>query len=362
MKKTFRLAIPILLLFLFSTQRLLAQATATPTGTPTCTQFTDTFGSSASLNNYNYYGWEASTAAALSYQVASGELQVAPASGSVYSWALATNGAFNQSLGDYTAQADFKLDTAAQGIFGLAFRSNGPVSECYTFEWNGLDGEWMIEKECASGSYYYPACNTGNLYTLGTWVHLMVTASGGTFNAWETPESAPGVASGAAVQVFTNVTDSVVCAGGSSALTAAYTSGDPGIRAYNIVAGNILHIQNFTAYNCPLATPTSTPTMSGTPTVTATPSMTPVGTPTSSYEGFNPPASGDFFIYPSPARGSQATVAYNMAGSGQVELRVWNEKAELVTQVTDQKPAGVQATPFSISGFASGVYFYSLVI
>ena len=340
MKKTFRWAIFVLPIILFSIQRLLAQVTVTPTGTPTCVQFTDAFGGSTSLNNYNYYGWGASTAAALSYQVTSGELQVAPTSGAVYSWALATNSVFNQSLGDYTVQADFKLDTAAQGIFGPVFRSNGPVSECYTFEWNGLSGEWMIEKECASGNYYYLACNTGNPYTLGTWVRLMVTASGGTFDAWETPESAPGVASGAVVQVFTNVTDSVVCAGGSSALTAAYTSGDPGIRAYNIVAGNILHIQNFTAYSC----------------------LTTVPTPTSSYEGLAPPSSGDFFIYPSPARGSQATVAYNMAGSGRVELRVWNEKAELVAQVTDQKPAGVQVTPFSISGFASGVYFYSLVI
>src|ERR1035438_4368767 len=87
-----------------------AAATLTPTATPssTCTQFTDTFGSAASLNNYNYYAWGASTAAALSYQVASGELQVAPASGTVYSWALAMNSVYNQSLGDYTAQADFK--------------------------------------------------------------------------------------------------------------------------------------------------------------------------------------------------------------------------------------------------------------
>jgi hypothetical protein len=85
-------------------------------------------------------------------------------------------------------------------------------------------------------------------------------------------------------------------------------------------------------------------------------------TPTPSYSGANPPASGDFFIYPSPARGSQATVSYNMAQPGQVDLRVWNEKAELVTQVTDSKSSGVQVTPFSIAGFASGVYYYSLTL
>lgn len=85
-------------------------------------------------------------------------------------------------------------------------------------------------------------------------------------------------------------------------------------------------------------------------------------TATPSYQGANPPAPGDFFIYPSPARGSQATVSYNMAQSGQVDLRIWNEKAELVAHVTDSKSAGVQITPFSIAGFGTGVYFYSMTL
>ncbi len=231
-------------------------ATSTPSSTPsatpasTCIQFTDTYGSSASLNNYNFYAWGTSSAAALSYQVVSGELQVAPTSGTVYSWAFATNTAFNQSLGDYGVEGDFKLDTVSQGVFGPAFRGDGPVSETYSFQWNGLNNRWEIEKACTNGLYYYPGCATGNAYTLGTWVHLKVTASGGTFNAWETPESAPGVASGATVQIFTNVTDTVACTG-LTGLTAGYTTGSVGIRAYNVVAGNILHIQNFTASTCP---------------------------------------------------------------------------------------------------------------
>ncbi|HEY5038291.1 MAG TPA: hypothetical protein VIJ93_04385 [bacterium] len=80
------------------------------------------------------------------------------------------------------------------------------------------------------------------------------------------------------------------------------------------------------------------------------------------YHGLNPPGSGEFFIYPSPAKGDHATVSYKMAESGRVELKVWNEKAEIVDDVTDQKSAGVQVTPFSISAFASGVYFYSLIL
>jgi DNA-binding beta-propeller fold protein YncE len=89
-------------------------------------------------------------------------------------------------------------------------------------------------------------------------------------------------------------------------------------------------------------------------------SVTP--TPTSSFSGSSPPAQGQCFIYPSPARGSQATLSYYMAGAGNVDLKVWNEKAELTAQVTDQKPGGAQTTPFSISGFASGVYFYALTL
>jgi hypothetical protein len=87
-----------------------------------------------------------------------------------------------------------------------------------------------------------------------------------------------------------------------------------------------------------------------------------VKVPASSYPGSNPPGSGECFVYPSPARGDHATVSYNMAEPGQVTLKVWNEKAELVDSVTDIQPAGVQTTPFTISGFATGVYFYTVVL
>jgi sugar lactone lactonase YvrE len=85
-------------------------------------------------------------------------------------------------------------------------------------------------------------------------------------------------------------------------------------------------------------------------------------TPTPSYQGSNPPGQGQCFIYPSPARGNQATVSYNMAQAGTIELKVWNWKGGWVGQVTDQKPAGVQITIFDISGLASGVYFYRLIL
>jgi hypothetical protein len=73
-----------------------------------------------------------------------------------------------------------------------------------------------------------------------------------------------------------------------------------------------------------------------------------------------PGASVESFIYPSPARGDQTTLSYSMAQSGRMELKIWNQNGELVDTITDQKAAGAQTTPFKISGFAPGVYFYTV--
>jgi hypothetical protein len=53
-------------------------------------------------------------------------------------------------------------------------------------------------------------------------------------------------------------------------------------------------------------------------------------------------------------------VAYVMAGSGKVIIRVWNENAALVDEVTDQKPGGDQITPLLVGRYAPGVYFYQV--
>lgn len=75
-----------------------------------------------------------------------------------------------------------------------------------------------------------------------------------------------------------------------------------------------------------------------------------------------PPGQGECFIYPSPVRGSQAAVSYDMAGAGRVDLKAWNEKAELTARVSEARPKGVQVTSFSTAGFATGVYFYALTL
>lgn len=86
-------------------------------------------------------------------------------------------------------------------------------------------------------------------------------------------------------------------------------------------------------------------------------------TPTPTPRGANPPSLGQCFVYPSPVRGTSANVSYYMDRPGSVVIKFWNEKAELVDRVTDSKPsAGVQTTPFTTSGFATGVYFYTVVL
>ncbi len=88
----------------------------------------------------------------------------------------------------------------------------------------------------------------------------------------------------------------------------------------------------------------------------------PVPTATPSYQGPNPPGTGQDFIYPSPAKGTTAHVVYFMTGPGRMKMTIWNEAAERRAEVTDLRPAGSQSTSFDISGWASGVYFYALTL
>lgn len=233
-----------------------------------CPQFTDNFGSSTSLSNYTYYDadWNPSSAAALSFGVASNELQESPSGTTDYSYLTVNNAQFPQNLSSYTDEGDFELGTGGQGVFGLMVLATAATGYGYIFQWNGLNGRWELEKQTALNGtgYYYPGCNSTNPYTLGTWVHLKVSVSGGVFNAWETPESAPGVPNGPTVQIFTNITDTVACPG-LSGLSAPYTSGAAGVRVYNVVSGNTFDMANYTVYACttPTPTPTATPTPAG---------------------------------------------------------------------------------------------------
>ncbi len=78
--------------------------------------------------------------------------------------------------------------------------------------------------------------------------------------------------------------------------------------------------------------------------------------------GSNAPGPGEAFVYPSPARGAQASLCYDMAAPGRMDLKIRNEAGELADEVQDRKPAGVQVTPFSVASFATGVYFYQVTL
>ncbi len=72
--------------------------------------------------------------------------------------------------------------------------------------------------------------------------------------------------------------------------------------------------------------------------------------------------SGTCYVYPSPVRNGHATLAYDMGGSGKMEMVIWNQNREKVADVTDHKPAGSQTTAFSLSGFSPGVYLYLVTL
>ena len=357
----------------------------TPTFTPNCAagQFTDNYAGAGSLSNYTFYPGGSSTPttpAALNIAVNSGEMQEAATNINygTHAYGMVNNAQFNSSLSDYTVEADFKIDarTNNYGLFGIEFLEQ-PNVEGYLFMWNGniehgATPHWQVEKDNgpAGSSYAYlsgSGFGTGAaspVYTPGNWAHLKVVVSGGgtTFNCYVDLYDGNGDH-----LVFGNLTDTTGAP--------VFTSGGVGFRGDYLQTPNLLHIRNFSANVCaptPTVTFTPTPTSTRTPTPTATVTPTPTVTPTATLTPtvtatptptlVNPPGPGGFFIYPSPARGSQATVSYDMAQAGGVDLRVWNEKAELVAHVTDEKTAGVQESPFSISGFASGVYFYSLTL
>jgi hypothetical protein len=71
------------------------------------------------------------------------------------------------------------------------------------------------------------------------------------------------------------------------------------------------------------------------------------------------PGAGVSYVYPSPARDS-AGIAYTMAESGTVRIRVYNASGQLVTTLEESKSAGVQSTTITASLMAPGVYLYIL--
>jgi hypothetical protein len=67
--------------------------------------------------------------------------------------------------------------------------------------------------------------------------------------------------------------------------------------------------------------------------------------------------SGDF-IFPSPATGRTATIAYCMQSAGTVTIKIYNEIGDLVDTIRDTRLAGFQSSKVTVARMAPGLYFY----
>jgi len=68
----------------------------------------------------------------------------------------------------------------------------------------------------------------------------------------------------------------------------------------------------------------------------------------------------DPYIFPSPATGSTAFIAYYMTDSGLANIRIYNEIGELIDALEERKSSGAQSSSIDVDKMAPGVYFYLL--
>jgi hypothetical protein len=71
---------------------------------------------------------------------------------------------------------------------------------------------------------------------------------------------------------------------------------------------------------------------------------------------------GTSLLYPSPATGDYATVAYMMAAAGTAQVLVWNAIGESAAETSERKAAGAQSSRLTVRDYADGVYFYQVVL
>ena len=111
-------------------------------------------------------------------------------------------------------------------------------------------------------------------------------------------------------------------------------------------------------------TPTNTSTLPPTSTATNTPTTTATFTPspTSAYPLSSVPAPGTSYVAPDPVTGNTAALAYNMAGTGSVDIRIFNAIGQMVNKQDEVKSGGPQTSTLNVSSYAPGVYVYVVTI
>ena len=61
---------------------------------------------------------------------------------------------------------------------------------------------------------------------------------------------------------------------------------------------------------------------------------------------------------PNPVTGNTATLAYFMASSGTVDIRIFNAIGQMVCKQDEAKNSGPQTSTLNLGGYAPGVYLY----
>lgn len=65
---------------------------------------------------------------------------------------------------------------------------------------------------------------------------------------------------------------------------------------------------------------------------------------------------------PDPVTGNTAALAYNMAGTGSVDIRIFNAIGQMVNKQDEVKSGGPQTSTLNVSSYAPGVYVYVVTI
>jgi hypothetical protein len=103
---------------------------------------------------------------------------------------------------------------------------------------------------------------------------------------------------------------------------------------------------------------TATPTMTATPSSSLSPTFSPVLSASAVSLPVVP--AGSSSIYPSPATGSTAHVAFEMLQAGQAHIVIYDSGGNVASTVTENLPAGAASVSVDISALLQGVYFYRI--
>ncbi len=229
--------------------------------------------------------------------------------------------------------------------------------------YNGFQSGILNETDFHYVAKFTMQCNTTNVGLLFNDLMLNGNACTGT------PTETPTITVTATQTATATITD-------TSTLTDSPTPAPSGTATLTLtpsLTGTVTTTgtQTLTSTNTPLMTSTYTVTSTVTPsqTMTLPPTTTPSETatiqPTTTASPTfvtTPAAAGATFIYPSPATGDKANVVYTLSGPGNVKIRVYNDAAQLVETLTEDKQGGPQTSVLNIKNLSTGVYMYILTL